>query len=254
VGKTVVRMGIFMALLGIILATANKVFAFKYIDGISNYTTFYAQEDDTVDVLILGSSCAFVNFNNGTLYEDYGIASYTLGGAIQTMWNSYFALKEALKTQKPELIVLEGFCLQFASEYSDDSRIIKNTYGMKWSANKIEAIKVSSEKERVWEFMIDYAQYHTRYTELEKGDFISDLGSEGTDNNWFGDSWKGQYLMNKTVPQTFADVSTVNYEKELYSKTEEYYRKTIELAQENDIPITIVVVPQKSPVNTEWSF
>lgn len=57
----------------------------------------------------MGSSHSFVNFNNGTLYEEYGIASYDLGGSLQPMWNSYYDLKEALKTQTPELIVLEGY-------------------------------------------------------------------------------------------------------------------------------------------------
>lgn len=45
------------------------------------------------------------------------------------------------------------------------------------------------------------------------------------------------------ILQEFMDVSSVDYETELLPKTEKYYRKTIELAQENNIPIIVVVAP-----------
>ena len=77
-------------------------------------------------------------------------------------------MKEALKTQTPELIVLEGYGTTYDFEYSDDSRVIKNTYGMKWSLNKLEDIMVSSEPDRKLEFILDYSQYHNRYSSLKR--------------------------------------------------------------------------------------
>lgn len=107
--KSVIRIGSFILILGVILGYVNKVFKVKYSDGIYSVTKFYELEDDTVDVLILGSSHAFENFNTGTLWDEYGMASYILAGSLQPMWNTYYYLKEALKTQTPELIVLEAF-------------------------------------------------------------------------------------------------------------------------------------------------
>lgn len=241
--KTTIRIGCFLIVLVFVLRYWDLVFKFKYSDGISAVTNFYELEDNTVDVLILGSSHAFVNFSNGALWSEYGISSYNLGGSMQPMWNSYYYLKEALKTQTPELIVLEAYATTFEFEYSDDSRIIKNTYGMKWSLNKIDAIKESSEKERYIDFLLDYSQYHTRYSTLDKADFFDDFGSQKAEYNWYGPDWKGQYLFNISNPLEIMDVSDVDYETLLSPKSEKYYRKTIELAKENDIPIVVVVVP-----------
>ena len=92
---------------------------------------------EPVDVLFLGSSHVFETYNTSVLWDEYGIASYVLGGSVQPMWNTYFYMKEALKTQTPELIVLDAYCCEYREEYNDYSRQIKNCYGMKPSLNKL---------------------------------------------------------------------------------------------------------------------
>ena len=235
--KSIVRITCFMIILGIALLYVNHIFKFKYGDGIYGMTKFYELEDDTVDVLVLGSSKAFEHFNTGILWDDYGTASYVLGGSIQPMWNTYYYLKEALKTQTPELIVLEGYCIYQNQEFIDDSRIIKNTYGMKWSMDKLNAIKISSPEERWNEFIFGYTQYHTRYPELSKGDFYKNQG-----NPLFND-WKGFGCNMATTALESTDVTGIDSRSPLYWKGEEYYRKTIELAQENNIPIVVIIAP-----------
>ena len=112
--KSVVRIICFLLILVLCLGYANSVFKVKYGDGIYDVTKFYELEDNTVDVLFLGSSHAFEDFNTGTLWDEYGMSSFILAGSVQPMWNTYFYLKEALKTQTPKLIVLEGYCTVFS--------------------------------------------------------------------------------------------------------------------------------------------
>lgn len=235
--KSIVKIICFGTILIFILKYVNDVFSFKYGDGIYSLTKFYELEEDTVDVLFLGSSHAFENVNTGTLWDEYGMSSYVLAGSLQPMWNTYFYLKEALKTQTPELIVLEAFTTKLRVDYSEDSRIIKNTYGMKWSKDKVEAIKVSAPEERWGDFFLDYAQYHTRYRELGKHDFYENQG------NLLFNNWKGFGCNMATVSYDRPDVSEVFERRDMTEKTEEYYRKTIELALENEIPILVVLSP-----------
>ena len=96
VKKTVVRITGFLLILLMVLAGINRVFKMKYGDGIYSLTKFYEQKKDSVDVLVLGSSHAFENINTGTLWDEYGMASYVLGGSRQPSWNTYYYLKEAL--------------------------------------------------------------------------------------------------------------------------------------------------------------
>lgn len=235
--KSIMRIACFILILCVVLGYVNKVFKIKDSGGIDDLTTFYELGNNTVDVLFLGSSHAFLHFNTGTLWDEYGIASYVLGGGVQPMWNTYYYLKEALKTQTPELIVLEGYSIRWAADYIDDNRIIENNFGLHWSIDKIESIKVSAPEERWAEFLLEYVQYHTRYTELSAADFLKNQ------NNRLYDDWKGFYPLMYTAPCEAADIRGIDDRADIYEKSERYYRATIELAQMNNIPIVVVISP-----------
>lgn len=236
--KSAIRIVCFMLILIMVLGYVNKVFKVKDSDGIYSLTKFYELEDNTVDVLILGSSHAFEHFNTGTLWDEYGMASYILAGAIQPMWNTYYYLKEALKTQKPELIVLEGYTLGWWNEeYSEDVQMIKNNLGLKWSKDKVDSIKTSVPKERWDEFFLEYEQYHTRYSDLSDSDFLKNQ------NNRLYDDWKGFGCNMTTTLVGAIDAGAITERTAIFEKSEKYYRATIELAQENDIPIIVVISP-----------
>lgn len=187
--------------------------------------------------MILGSSHAFEDFNTGTLWDEYGMASYILAGSVQPLWNTYYYLKEALKTQTPELIVLEGYLTTWSEDYIDDSTIIKNNYGLKWSRDKVNSMKVSAPKDKWPEFFLEYEQYHARYTELESGD-----KKKNRDYRLY-DDWKGYCCNMATTQLESIDVREVTERVPLYGKTEKYYRAIIELAKENNIPIIVIISP-----------
>jgi hypothetical protein len=236
--KKVAPICAFLILLIIVLVKINDIFKFKYSDGIYSLKTFYELPENTVDVLVLGSSHAFEDINPAVLYEEYGIAAFDLCGSAQPLWNTYYYLKEALKSQKPQLIVLEAYGTAFDMEYLDSSPAIKNTYGMHWSKDKIEAIKASMPAESFYEFLIGPLQYHGRYIEISEEDILPYLGKEGLFKYWKG------FGNNMVVSeQTMPDVSHVELPVELSEKSESYYRRVIELAQTSEIPILVVVSP-----------
>lgn len=214
-----------------------NIYCFKYAEGIYGLKKFYELEENQVDVLVLGSSHAFVDINPAILWGEYGIASYDLGGAQQPLWNTYYYFKEALRTQNPRLIILEAYTTTFADEYNIDSIIIKNTYGLKPSADKIKAVRISSPKEKQKEFLLEFTQYHTRYKELTVADFVKNQG-----NNLYED-WKGFCCNMGTVPFEKPDVSGITGIREMSEKTEEYYVKILRLANKNSIPILVIVSP-----------
>lgn len=241
--KSIIRITAFIILLGLMLTGLNKIYSFKYSDGIAQHQVFDEQKKNTVDMLILGSSHAFVNFNNGTLYDEYGITSFNYGASAQYIWNTYFDLKEALKTQKPELIVLDAYGLTFDEEYTEEAKLIKSAYGMKWSKNKYDNIVESFGGENVKTLLWDYGRYHSRYRDLNKGDFIDPYGSLDIYYNWYNDDWKGQYLFYWTNPVEIKDYNDYDKEELLAPRAEEYYRKILKLAKDENIPIAVVVVP-----------
>ncbi len=229
----------FLLIFGVLLTQYHKVFSFKYGDGIYDVTVFYELPENSVDVLCLGSSHAFENINPNVMWKEYGYAAFDLCSSVQPMWNTYFYLKEALKTQKPQLVVLDAYRVIETREYMDDSRIIKGVSGLKWSVNKIQALMASAPQDRWLAFGIECIQNHNRYTgDISKEDFCEYKG-----NPAYYASWKGLGNAFKTQALPKPDVVNDGTRRALPAKTEWYYRKVIELCQQENIPMLIVVAP-----------
>lgn len=241
--KKVIAVICFLIILFVTLWKVSDVLSFKFAEGNTIVGDFYKLDKNKVDVLFVGSSHCYVNFNNGELWDDYGIASYNLGSSDQPMWNTYYYVKEALKTQKPKLIVLEAYGLTYDFEYSEESRIIKSTYGLRWSADKIKNVLVSTPPGTRKSFLVEYGRYHSRYSSLNQGDFYQDSEYLDSTNYWHYKGTKGQYLIGRINPITLNDVSGITESSDIHPKAEEYYRKILELAKEKNIPIAVVVTP-----------
>ena len=234
--KTVCKFICFLLVLSFIFIKADDVLMVKYPDGILSIQRFYEIENDTVDVLVLGSSHAFETFNTSVLWKEHGISAYVLGGSMQPMWNTYFYLKEALKTQSPKLIILEGYACTFDFDESDYSRKVKNCYGMKPSLNKLQAMLVSSETIDP-NFFFPLRNYAARYSELNAVDFLgTQINPKYRDWMGFGDNYDRAVCENVTFAKT--DRTAVMTEK-----TEEYYRKILRLAEDRNRPLMVVISP-----------
>ena len=66
--KTVVKVVGFIVGLSVLLWCVGHVLTFKDRDGIYSMTKFYELEENTVDVLVLGSSHAYTKINTGILW------------------------------------------------------------------------------------------------------------------------------------------------------------------------------------------
>lgn len=221
----------------------NRVLVVKNTDGVTAMQNFYAQEKDTVDVLLLGSSHCGMNLNTGTLWDEYGMASYALWGSLQPFWGSYHFLVEGLKTQSPKAVVLEVYAATFEETSMQTGTQVVNTAGMKLSRNKWEAVKVSAPKTQWLDLFFGLPLYHERVGELTQEDYQHFPWTKGLIEQKGGAlSYGSQQLVS------FTDVSDVTEVKALQPQEEEYLRRIIELCQEKEIPILLL----KTPVRGDW--
>lgn len=84
----------------------SKVFVNKEVD---YGDSFHNMPKNSVDIVVLGSSHVQYSFIPSFAYQDSGLYSYVLGSACQPLKVSYEMLKETLKTQNPELVILEVY-------------------------------------------------------------------------------------------------------------------------------------------------
>ena len=229
----------FFLILSVLLLRFHQVFRFKFNDGIYGMEQFYEEEENSLDAIFFGSSHMYVNVNTSVLWKEYGIAGYDLGGSEQPIWNSYYYVKEALKTQRPSVLALDCYTACRTGDYVDESRIIKNTYGMKFSRDKVDAVKASApESDRVG-YLLEYPTYHGRYGDLSRNDY-----RRFADTDFIGSNlWKGQYLHTSIHSQPWPEPEEITDTEALDERNEAYLRGIIELAKEAGVPILLMVVP-----------
>ena len=122
---------VFLGLTGLLLFCAQRLLVPKwnypeFADNDSfTLTTFFAQEKNTDDVLFLGTSHTAYGISPMELYQDKGIVGYNLGTSLQTLAGTYYLIKEALRSQSPQAVVLDVSSAFFDSEHNLDERAFR---------------------------------------------------------------------------------------------------------------------------------
>ena len=243
------RLVVFALLLCILLNYTVYVLTPKHDYGICPIINLYHQEDDTVDVLVLGTSCGYAGVNTNVLWEEYGIAAYNLCTAEQPYWISYYYLEEALKTQQPRLILLDAK----ASIYQDDSskrgRTILSTYGIRSFDTRMKAIAACVADEDFAGFALAFPELHSYYQKVETKNF-----AYPPDNAGRGADWKGYIEMDVTEQHQKPSLVWTNIKKPMNARQQEYFEKTLALANEHGIPVMLVGFPNPDYANDHMYY
>lgn len=227
----------FLCLVMLLIGALNDILCVKSPHGVDQTRYLYKQPKDKIDVLFLGSSHVHCNVDTEVLWEEYGMAAYLLTGAEQPLWNNYFLLKEALKTQKPKLVVLDMFC---PSRFYDDYQynwLDQNVDGMKLSKNKWDAVKASTDQDRM-NYFLGFTKYHSRYDELTAADFQNFIWNRPRQERW-----KGFTPLYAHAELTEPDVSHVTESVEMTEKSRYYFDKIVELLEREGIPLALISAP-----------
>jgi len=233
IGKIV----LFLLCLALLLFILGEILKYKSNDGIDQMRAFYTNEDNTIDVLFMGSSHTYSNINTGVLYRDFGIAGFDLGGAEQLLWNNYAWLVEALKTQRPKVVVLEIFSTGVIKDDFQGAWLMENLYGMKPSENYFETVKKSTLDKAFDSYILPFTRYHSRYTEITEEDFEYEEYLKTFKG--FEPKWGTQADTELIAP----DIGNVTEMIPISEKAERYYRRYIELCAQEDIPLLIICSP-----------
>ncbi|MBR4758694.1 MAG: hypothetical protein IK078_00910 [Lachnospiraceae bacterium] len=237
--KNLINCIAFLLILTLSLSVVSRVLAFKYDDGILQMEQFYRQPRGSVDLLVLGSSHAFVDIDPTQIEEQTGLRTYDLGASMQSIWHTYYDLEEALKYQSPKLIILDVFRMTETFDYSKESKLIKSVYGMRPSLTKLRAIQAGfSDTAPVAEVLthfFEFPSYHSRYAELTTADLAF----------WTRPpkDYKGHYSLSESNPQQRPDLSDVTEKTPVEEKTAAYFLKILDTAKEKNIPVILVNVP-----------
>lgn len=121
--------------------------------------------ENSVDILVLGSSHAQYSINPGVIYHDTGYYSFVMGSGCQPMVMSYYNLVEALKTQKPEVVLLDVFTMLPAQAICYADGMFYVAASQMSGDTRVEAVKNIDNAEKISEYLYDLGITHDRWKE-----------------------------------------------------------------------------------------
>lgn len=209
----------------------------KQVGTVYQFASFYAQDRDTVDVLCVGSSRVHNNINPTTLWTEYGIASYDLGLNSQSIDTSYWALKEAFKTQHPKVVVVE-----VSQEAENEVAVgMPSVYGMRFNENYIGAITERRGFSDAMAYLLTFPCYHSRYDMVDKESYIEDRYACYPTSGAKGYKGAVEYF-HKVTMDPFP--SEVNHIGEKYDERRlGYFDRIVNLCQKEGSELLFVFTP-----------
>lgn len=134
----------------------------------SEFTGFYGEEEDSLDIVSIGSSALYRYLDSPYLWKEYGLTSYNVGTPSQSCFFVEDLIDEIHKTQHPQLIIVETRrFLSPKSKSVNSDRFCMVHDNMKYSWNRIQLINsvMDSWKDRINAYF-DIITYHDSWEEL----------------------------------------------------------------------------------------
>ena len=234
----------------------NQILQYKSLmaDGHSIASTmqnFYALDKDSADVIFLGSSHSMYSFIPQELYNQYGITSYNLSSGVQPSILSYYLLKEALKTQSPDVVVMDVFVLfpvldldePLNTQRTNVRSVVDN---MKWDSVKIDLIHDICAYDSSFDmlsFILPNIEYHSRWDELEIDDFLYRI--RASIPNLYGYKMSsGEYGDGEEYLPLQEDRSAPA--EDMHSVMKIYMDRIVALCRDQEIDLVLVKTPDNS--------
>lgn len=229
------------ALLLIVILTSllDHIFIPKYIDENidGRITAEFYNESVPLDVIGLGSSTMYNAMSPVALYRDYGFTSYVRSNASQTVWQSYYLLKDAIKYNKPKLVIFDVSFMKYGEEFIEEPSNRKTIEHMRDPLAKYNAVMASKyEQEQPISYYLPILRYHSRWKSLSANDlkYAYDYPEVTFDG----------FIMESRVPKEQHIYAPEALEEAVFpQKAEAYLDKIIELCRREDIQLLLMKTP-----------
>lgn len=232
---------LFVGCIFISLGVIQDIVCPKFESPLGLRSGFSDEEENSIDVLFLGTSNMFLTINPVLLYEDTGITAFDFGSSSQSLNMTYMYLKEALKTQSPEVV-----CVEVLASRADFNNELYES-GLRWgftyfptNIEKLEGIynQLHTIDADFLSYIFPILRYKDRWKELTENDFTDDYATY----------WKGCEVSWNVTEVEYDDSYWEETEWELADSNILYLDKIRELCEEEGIELILF----KSPTPSLW--
>lgn len=130
---------------------------------------FYEEEENSLDVILMGASEVSNDFSPGYAYENYGYTSYMYAVDFNRGTTYLSQLKEILKHQDPQAIVVEvyGFLVPSTWDGYHEARFRLYVESIPFSMNKVQTILEQPFEDKL-SYFVPFIKYHGNLAEAQK--------------------------------------------------------------------------------------
>lgn len=250
--KRTVRIIIFILCFAVLFFHASNILERKSLEGAWNMTLkvggFYNEPEDSLDVMFFGSSHMYCSIDPRMLEEQTGLKSYVFATQQQPLWISYHYLKEALKTQSPETVVLEVHMVVQEEDYADEGTIHSAVNPVKLSRNKVEMVYAAVPQGERRNYILDIFKYHDRWEELTREDYTLEHFEALDPLRGF------VKLETVTAIESRDELESVVSVAEPLEKSMEYLEKFIELSENEGFKLILIKSPSNATVDEKMLY
>lgn len=206
------------------------------------FSGFYAEKNDTLDIVMIGSSPVFPYYVTPKLWGETGIAMYPLSSNVQRPVAMKYLVEETEKSQSPDLYIFEMRMFTMEDEGLRENMAYTRgvTDNMRYSLLRnrtIQAMVPEDNKEGRISFYLDIIKYHTNWKM-----FI--LPSEWANMTYHkANPLKGYTFKDEVGPLAMPDCGGAGGVTEIPPEQEAYLRDLIEFLQAEGKDALFVVSP-----------
>lgn len=210
---------------------------------------FYAEPEDSMDIVVIGNSGMYQYVNNPYLWKQTGLTSYNFAFSGNNVFFYEGLIDEALKTQSPDLIIIDARKFVLTKAYEMDPETGEKTYdydavraqrvydNIKYSSIRLDMINTvySDPIDRIVHYF-DIISYHENWEQLDREQW------EYADNEK-KNALKGFPIVPNIDPMPEIDVSQVKERIPLTDASEEVLRSLMEKCKNEGIELLFLSGP-----------
>ena len=204
---------------------------------------FFALEENSLDVLFIGSSQILRGVDPVQLEEETGLSAYSRATTKQPISVSYYYLKNALKTQRPRMVVLDPPTMFSDYDADEDEAYVRYAFDtMPLDRDKLVSLWHTirgSEKQHMLDYLLPAVYYHDRLPEMDAFDWEYPFLKDKSDPH------RGAILLDDIQPQEFTPLTGNADRAEPYAESSLYWHeKIVELCEEEKIQLVMLRTPR----------
>ena len=206
-------------------------------------TGFYAEEEDSLDIVGIGASTLYFYLNNPVLWENHQWTSYNLSTAGQSNFMIEGILDEIKKTQDPQLYIIEVRMFLNRDKKEDLTHRFNNMLdNLTYSANRYKLINhMVDDWDKRFQYYFDIGSYHDSWEDftVENLKFADNVEKNPT-KGWKNRKRIKKLKLPKLMPKEEVEPMPISPE------CEEALVSLLEKCKRENLPVLFLATPWKT--------